>query len=134
MMMTYTTKWLRLEALGVLLAVLGAYAATDGSWLLFAVLLLAPDLGMLGYVAGPKVGAVTYNMLHLYLWPALLLALWAGGLAEWALSLGLIWAAHIAMDRTLGYGLKEPDAFKHTHLGWIGGEAKPAGQSNATSG
>lgn len=131
MMMTYTTKWLRFEALGVLLAVLGAYAATGGSWLLFAGLLLAPDLGMLGYVAGPRVGAVTYNGVHLYLWPALLLALWAGGLA-WALAPGLIWAAHIAMDRALGYGLKEPDAFKHTHLGWIGGgRAGPTGSERS---
>jgi hypothetical protein len=28
----------------------------------------------------------------------------------------LIWTAHIAMDRALGYGLKYPTAFKSTHL------------------
>ncbi|MFL0711613.1 MAG: DUF4260 family protein [Microcella pacifica] len=29
-------------------------------------------------------------------------------------------AFHVAVDRALGYGLKRPDAFTHTHLGWIG--------------
>jgi hypothetical protein len=28
------------------------------------------------------------------------------------------------MDRIFGYGLKYPDAFQHTHLGWIGGAKK----------
>lgn len=121
--MKYTTTWLRIESLGLLFASLGMYASTDGSWLLFVGLLLAPDLAMLGYLAGSRVGAFSYNVAHLYLWPALLLALWAVGVAAWALAPGLIWAAHIAMDRALGYGLKEPDAFKHTHLGWIGGHA-----------
>lgn len=121
MVMTHATKWLRAEALGVLVAVLAAYAISGSSWLLFLGLLLVPDLAMVGYAAGPRVGAVSYNLLHLYLWPALMLTLWAAGVAGWALAPGLVWAAHIAMDRALGYGLKEPDAFKRTHLGWIGG-------------
>ena len=32
----------------------------------------------------------------------------------------LIWLAHIGFDRALGYGLKHPSAFQHTHLGLIG--------------
>ena len=36
------------------------------------------------------------------------------------LALGLVWLAHIGMDRVLGYGLKYNDSFKHTHLGQIG--------------
>ncbi|MCL4805949.1 MAG: DUF4260 family protein, partial [Anaerolineae bacterium] len=28
----------------------------------------------------------------------------------------LIWLAHIGLDRMLGFGLKYPDAFRHTHL------------------
>lgn len=119
--MTHTTKWLRAENIGVLVVVLGAYAATGGSWLLFLGLLLVPDLAMIGYVAGPRAGAVCYNVVHLYVWPVLLLGLWGLGVSAWGLAAGLIWAAHIAMDRAMGYGLKEPDAFKHTHLGWIGG-------------
>lgn len=125
--MTYTTKWLRCEGAGIFLIAVGLYAATDSSWLLFLGLLLVPDLSMLGYVAGPRIGAIAYNAAHLYLWPMLLLTLWAAAVVEWGLATGLIWGAHIAMDRALGYGLKEPDAFKHTHLGWIGGADPGAG-------
>lgn len=32
---------------------------------------------------------------------------------------GIVAWCHIAMDRMLGFGLKFPDAFEHTHLGWI---------------
>jgi hypothetical protein len=32
----------------------------------------------------------------------------------------LIWAAHIGMDRALGYGLKETSGFTRTHLGRVG--------------
>lgn len=114
--MNRTTPWLRAEGLAVLLAALTAYAASGLSWLLFAALLLVPDLSMAGYLAGPRLGAVLYNMAHLYAWPLLLIVLsWMG--APWALGPGLVWGAHIAMDRALGYGLKEPDAFQHTHLG-----------------
>jgi hypothetical protein len=31
-------------------------------------------------------------------------------------ALALIWLAHIGLDRALGYGLKYPTAFRHTHL------------------
>jgi hypothetical protein len=44
----------------------------------FFALLLAPDLSMIDYVLGPRVGAATYNAGHLYAWPVGLLA---GGLA-----------------------------------------------------
>lgn len=127
--MRYSTKWLRAESLAILLAVLAAYAATDASWLLFIGLLLVPDIAMLGYLWGPRVGAFSYDLVHLYLWPLLLLALWAVGVAPWAVSPALIWAAHIAMDRAAGYGLKEPDSFRHTHLGEIGagGGSTPSG-------
>ncbi|TDB99096.1 DUF4260 family protein [Actinomadura sp. 7K534] len=29
-------------------------------------------------------------------------------------------AFHVGVDRALGYGLKLPDSFRHTHLGEIG--------------
>ena len=40
---------------------------------------------------------------------------------RWALSLGLIWLAHIGFDRALGYGLKYTQGFRYTHLGRVGG-------------
>ena len=36
-------------------------------------------------------------------------------------AVALIWAAHIAVDRALGYGLKYGAGFGLTHLGRIGG-------------
>jgi hypothetical protein len=116
------TRLLRLEGLAFLLASVALFAVLDGSWLLFAVLLLAPDLAMLGYLRGPRVGAVLYNAAHTYPVPVVvgLFGLWGG--SSLALHLALIWTAHIGMDRALGYGLKLPEGFQHTHLGRIGKE------------
>ena len=95
------------------------YALTGGNWWLFALLLLVPDISMLGYLAGTTTGAYIYNTVHAYPLPALLAAyglLGANPLATW---LALIWFAHIGMDRTVGYGLKYTSAFKDTHLGRV---------------
>jgi hypothetical protein len=96
------------------------YARTGASWWLFAALFLAPDLSMLGYLAGPCWGARIYNAVHTYITPAAL-ALCALLLQERvALAIAFIWACHIGMDRLLGYGLKYADGFGYTHLGRIG--------------
>ncbi|WP_232701879.1 DUF4260 domain-containing protein [Halobacterium wangiae] len=112
-----TTRLLRLEGLAVFLAATGSFVALDGAWWLYLLLVLLPDLGMVGYLAGPRVGSWTYNAVHLYAGP---LALAGAGLAfavELAVLGGLVWAAHIGADRALGYGLKEPTGFGDTHLG-----------------
>lgn len=108
---------LRLEALCVLVAATVAYGQQEGSWWLYGALFLTPDLAMLGYLAGRKVGAFFYNVGHWYALPLACIA-W-GGLAQTPsiLSVGLIWAAHIGFDRFLGYGLKYADGFGVTHLG-----------------
>ena len=105
---------LRAEGLAVLVAAVWAYALAGVGWWLFLGLILAPDLAMLGYLAGPRAGAAAYNVAHTYLGPLALLAL--GQAWPLATALGLIWAAHIGADRMLGYGLKYPWAFKATHL------------------
>ena len=115
---------LRAEGAGVLVAACWAYGAVGGSWWLFAVLFLVPDLSMLGYVRGPRAGALVYNLGHTYLAPLLLLAVGQG--AGLATALGLIWGAHIGFDRMLGYGLKYPWAFKATHLSGGVTAASPA--------
>jgi hypothetical protein len=118
---------LRLEgALALALAAVG-YARLGGGWLVFALLLLAPDLAMLGYLAGRRFGAAAYNAAHTYVLP---LALAIAGL--WlsqpiAVQLALIWIAHIGFDRMLGYGLKYPDGFAHSHLGGAARAAGPTG-------
>ena len=111
---------LRLEWAAVLAAAIAGYLFLDGSWQLFVLLILAPDLAMLGYLAGPAAGAIVYNAFHILVWPAILFlaGLYAGSAV--AMQVAAIWTAHIAMDRVLGYGLKLPTGFTDTHLGRIG--------------
>ena len=92
------------------------YWTVGGSWWLFGLLLLAPDLSMLGYLAGPRVGAVAYNVFHSYPLPAALGIFGVLAGAPLAVSVALVWFAHIGMDRLMGYGLKYPTNFKDTHL------------------
>lgn len=115
-----TKALLRIEGGALFVVAVAFYAFSGAGWWLFAALLLAPDLSMLAYWKGPRMGAYVYNAFHTTPWP---LALLAGGYAAGAalpVSLGLIWLAHIGMDRALGYGLKETSAFRDTHLGRIG--------------
>ncbi|MDQ3548753.1 MAG: DUF4260 domain-containing protein [Chloroflexota bacterium] len=107
---------LRIEGLAALATSILLYARNDGNWLLLAVLLLAPDLSALGYLVGKRVGATTYNIAHTYALPAILGGAGLLGGSDLTVSLALIWAAHIGMDRAVGYGLKYPSDFKDTHL------------------
>jgi hypothetical protein len=109
---------LRLEGLAVLIASVFAYGHGHHSWILFAALLLTPDVSFAGYVAGPHIGAICYNILHTYVSALLLGAIFlASGIST---AIPLIWIAHIGMDRCMGYGLKYPTGFGDTHLGKIG--------------
>ena len=106
----------------LLLAVLSFYLflALEYAWWWFFLLLLTPDLGMLGYLLGPKVGAWTYNIAH-YKGVAVALFVLGGYLGvQWLQLVGLIVLGHSSLDRVFGYGLKYTDAFQHTHLGRIG--------------
>lgn len=111
---------LRLEALFVVVAAAAAYARLDNEWWMFAALFLVPDLSMLGYLAGRKVGAAFYNFAHWYGLAFACIGWGVFGQAPQLLAVGLIWAAHIGVDRALGYGLKYPDGFGFSHLGLIG--------------
>jgi hypothetical protein len=89
-------------------------------WLM-ALLFFAPDVAFAAYLAGPRVGAAVYNLLHLYGFGLALAALGLLAVPSGILvGLGLLWLAHAGFDRMLGYGLKEPSAFRDTHLGRIG--------------
>jgi len=117
-----TTLYLRLEGIALGLICIWLYSFSGQPWWLFAVLFLAPDLSMLGYLGGPRVGAVAYNLVHSW---AVAAALAVAGWHLWGddsllLSLALILGAHIGLDRALGYGLKLPTGFHDTDLGRIG--------------
>ncbi|HEX4577218.1 MAG TPA: DUF4260 domain-containing protein [Edaphobacter sp.] len=115
-MLTRPSILLRLEEAVLLTATLFAYQRLHASWLLFAILFLTPDLFMLGYTINPMIGAATYNLVHTLTIPVALLL--ASYIQQWRLTeaLALIWTAHIAFDRLLGFGLKYPTSFKDTHL------------------
>lgn len=115
-------RLLRLENAALAALAIGAYWHSGASWWLFAALVLSPDLAFAAYLRGPKAGAMIYNAAHSWIGPVL------AGAAGWscqqplAISVALIWAAHIGVDRALGYGLKHQSGFSDTHLGRIGGD------------
>lgn len=107
---------LRLEGLVLFGCAIALYVREDYSILALVVLFLAPDLSFVGLAGGPRVGAVAYDAAHTYVGPILLASVSA--IVEWdtGVMLGLIWLAHIGIDRAIGYGLRYPDAFRDTHL------------------
>ena len=107
---------LKVEGGAIMLASGVAFQALGGSWLWFALLFLLPDLFMLGYLKGSRLGAVVYNAAHTYLAPCLLVGLWLVVPEVEILRIAAIWSAHIGLDRMLGFGLKYRTGFKHTHL------------------
>lgn len=115
-LLTSPSRLLRLESVALLAVSLLLYWKIGGNWLAFALLLLVPDASMVGYMHGDRIGAAVYNLVHLYLWPSILAVIGILMSNEVTLSLALIWFSHISMDRSLGYGLKLPTGFKHTHL------------------
>lgn len=89
-------------------------------WWIYAALILAPDISILGYLVNNRAGAFFYNLFH---HKGVAIVLYLAGL-YWVnepLQLaGLILFGHSSMDRLLGYGLKYASSFKETHLGPIG--------------
>ena len=108
--------WLQAEGAAAFVAGVALFLQGGGEPWLLIPLLLVPDLGMLGYLAGPRLGAMTYNLVHNWVIGLALLgagawleldALWLGG---------AVLVAHVGIDRALGYGLKLATGFKRTHL------------------
>lgn len=111
---------LRLEGLTLFAGMTLLYAAWGGSWTLYLLLFLAPDLCFLAYLSDARFGAMVYNAAHSYMAPVTLMTLGFGFASPLTLSIALIWLAHIGIDRALGYGLKYSAGFGFTHLGRIG--------------
>lgn len=115
-----TIHWQKIEGLLAFLSAFGlALAFGQGtSWWIFALLLIVPDLSVLGYLFGSKVGAFVYNFFHSYgLGLAVVaLAFTTAASSIWVIA-GLMIVAHVGIDRSMGYGLKDETGFKDTHLG-----------------
>jgi len=111
---------LRLEEFFLFGLALFLFSGLDYGWGWYALLFLAPDLSALGYLANPRLGAWTYNLIH---HKGLAVALYLLGSlfsVPWLMFAGTILLGHSSLDRVFGYGLKYPDAFQNTHLGVIG--------------
>ena len=84
--------------------------------------MMAPDLALfLGFGSGLEKGQLhrravpVYNLLHRFWGPAALGALAIATLIPSGFLLGaLAWALHIALDRSIGYGLRTRDGFQRS--------------------
>ena len=110
-------RFLQVEGVVLFGATLFLFNSTHQHWWWVPVLLFLPDLFMAGYARSTKLGALIYNIGHTYLLPTILALYGLHSHRPFIVGIGLIWLAHIGMDRVLGYGLKYDDNFKHTHLG-----------------
>jgi hypothetical protein len=108
----------RLEAGVLLVAMIATYQSRQYGWLSFIIGLIAVDASMAGYLFGNRVGAIVYNLGHSIIGPLVLATLAVTG-RDWLDPYSIIWLAHVAIDRTLGFGLKEVEGFHHTHLGHL---------------
>jgi hypothetical protein len=113
-------RWLRVEGATLLVGALIAYSTTDRTWWLVPLTLLLPDMTMIGYLRGTRIGAYLYNLGHSTSLPAAVVAVGWWQDKSLLVALGSVWLAHIGLDRLIGYGLKYDDHFHHTHLGQLG--------------
>ena len=111
---------LKLEEAAMFVFSIYALSLLHAGWWIYLLILIAPDISMVGYAAGNKVGAVCYNLFH---HKGVAIAIFLAGFIlkeEWFQITGIVLFGHSAMDRMLGYGLKLSQGFKYTHLGMIG--------------
>jgi hypothetical protein len=116
---------LRLEGLTLFAGMTLLYAVWGGSWWIYLILFLVPDLSFLAFLANPRIGAIVYNAAHSYMAPVAMMTSGFALASPLWLSVAMIWMAHIGLDRALGYGLKYSAGFSFTHLGRIGRKPVP---------
>lgn len=111
---------IKLEELAMFLLGIHAFSMLNFEWWWFLVLLLAPDIGAIGYFFGNKTGAICYNLFH---HKGIAIAVYFIGIyveLEVFQLIGIMLFSHASLDRLFGYGLKYEKGFKFTHLGEIG--------------
>ena len=111
--------FLHLDGAAMLAGALLLYANLQFSWSIFALLLLVPDLALIGYVIDKRAASILYNLAHSLVFPVVL------GLLSYlngyflGIQLALIWLVHIGMDHAFGFGLKYLGSAKDTHFSRI---------------
>jgi len=125
---------LKLEEAAMFLLSIILISRLPYAWYWWLIWILAPDLSMIAYLGGNRVGAIGYNLVH---HKGIAILIYAIGLytnhpaLEFA---GLILFGHSSMDRGMGYGLKYFSGFQDTHLGRIGKTAKTTAFTPSNSG
>lgn len=97
---------------------------SNADWYWYLLLLLGPDLSMLGYAVNPAAGAFLYNIFH---HKGIAILIFLAGIYSGSTLLqqiGVVLFVHASMDRIFGYGLKYEQGFGFTHLGRIGKHKK----------
>ena len=92
------------------------FSRTGYAWWWFPLLLFVPDIGMIGSIGNPKVGAYVYNIVHHRGVAVTLYVLGVIFSVSGLQLIGVILFAHSSIDRVFHFGLKHEDAFTHTHL------------------
>lgn len=120
---------LLLEELAMFLLAAAALYVFNAAWWIYLLLLVGPDVGMIGYVINERIGAITYNLFH-HKGVAVLIFL-AGVFIDSSVAMlaGTVLFGHSSMDRLFGYGMKYFTGFHHTHLGIIGNQQQQPTQA-----
>ena len=113
-------RLLKLEEFGLFLLSIILFAKLSYVWWIYPLFLLAPDLGLIGYALGPRIGAITYDTTHHVGLAAVLYVIGILFFTPVLALIGVVVLGHSIIDRVLGFGLKYGDSFQHTHLGWMG--------------
>jgi hypothetical protein len=97
-----------------------AYGIFSGDWLAFIILLLVPDVSMIGYMLNTTIGAWLYNIVHSYALAIVAMMIGYAIGVDAVISIGLILMAHVGMDQAVGYGYKyAEEEFSDTHFNRI---------------
>lgn len=107
---------IKIEELGLFGLGIYLFSLLPYAWWWFLVLVLVPDVSMLGYAFGNRAGAWSYNLFH---HRGVAVAVYLSGVvmdSNLLLLAGALLFAHASMDRMFGYGLKYEKGFKFTHL------------------
>lgn len=107
---------LQIESAIFFLISLYLFSLREQSWLIFILLLLTPDISMIGYIKDKKIGSIIYNLVHNYILAIALVILGNISPYDWMVTLGIILFAHVSLDRLFGFGLKYTSDFKDTHI------------------
>ena len=84
------------------------------------ILFFVPDMSLIAYIGGPRLGAFFYNLMHLY--PSGVAPFFVGLVFgnNIAVAAGVLMVAHVGAERAVGFGLKSSRGVKYNHLGKFG--------------